>query len=215
MNKKTRITLLSAAVCVAAVGLGFGIPVANGTMFRLPAELQAGPDTAAQDPINGKQVETDRHDNVAKRQGETAGLVDENGGKRYFTFEVLSATAVSSCAPRVGGGKLEPENGYFLIVDVKAEMAAGITAKVDGSASEIFMPVIAEAFSVASPSGKLQREVASAAAFGCLAEEDLAPPMISPGETLHGKVVLDVPFDSGRVVYDPEENGGWSWPFGS
>lgn len=214
MHKKTRITLLSAA-CVAAVGIGFGVPVANGSMFQLPAGLQAGPDKAAQDPITGKKVETDRHDNVAKKQGETAGLVDENGGKKYFTFEVLSTQAVSSCTPRVGGGKLKPENGYFLIVDVKANMAAGITAKVDGSPSDIFMPVIAEAFSVASPAGKLQRDVGSAAAFGCLAEEDLAPPMISPGESLRGKVVLDVPFDSGRVVYDPEENGGWSWPFGS
>ncbi|GAA4370609.1 hypothetical protein [Paeniglutamicibacter cryotolerans] len=213
MHEKARITLLS-VVCVVAVGLGFGIPAAKGTMFQLPAELQAGSDTAVQDPISGKKVVTDKHDNVAKKRGETAGLVDEHDGKTYFTFEVLSAKTVSSCTPRVGVGMLKPENGYFLVVDVKASMAASISQQVGGSSVDIFMPVIAEAFSVLSPTGKIQREVASAAAFGCLTEKELAPPLISPGEKLRGKVVLDVPFDDGRVVFDPEENGGWSWPLG-
>lgn len=214
MNKKARLGLLTAAGIVA-VGLGLGIPAANGTIFRLPAELHAGPDIAQQDPISGDKVVTDRHDNVTKKEGETAGLVDEQAGKKYFTFEVLSAKTASSCVSRMGGERLKPENGYFLMVDVKANLASTIATKVDASTPEIFMPLIAEAFSLVSPTGTLHREVASATAFGCLSEKELAPPMINPGETVTGKVVLDVPFNSGKVVYDPENNGGWSWPFGT
>ncbi len=45
-------------------------------------------------------------------------------------------------------------------------------------------------------------------------DSELAPSFLNPGEKAKGKIVLDVAASNGKVVYDPEGNGGWSWPFG-
>lgn len=76
------------------------------------------------------------------------------------------------------------------------------------------MPLVAEAFSVTSAGGTVERNLTSETAWGCFEDSVLLPPVVNPGQSVTGKVVLDVDAPAGRVAYDPENNGGWSWPYG-
>jgi|GEM_PF-3752106 len=168
------------------------------------------PAPATRDP--NAAVVTDGHGNIEKEQGETGGLVDEATDTTYFAIAVRRIQVASECQARVGGATLAPANGSFLIVDVAANMAAEKAGT--GGGDDVFMPLVAEAFAVLSHDGELQREVASASAWGCLPAEELAPAVVNPGEAVSGKIVLDATPTHGTVIYDPEGTGGWSWPYG-
>lgn len=216
MKKQGKIATLVISV-VAALGITAwaltGAGAANSEEFRLSDDLAAGTSVATADPGTGEKVKTDKFDNVRKKPGEKAGLVDEETNKSYFTIEVTGSTLAASCAPRVGNTPLKPTRTSFLVLDVKATLAADVGRKVAGG-GELFMPLVAEAFSVTTASGTPDRNVTSESAWGCLDEKVLLPAVVNPGQSVRGKVVLDVATRQGQVAYDPDDNGGWSWPFG-
>lgn len=98
--------------------------------------------------------------------------------------------------------------------EVSATPAADVADKVGGDPEESYMPLVAGTFSVATGNGKVDRNVASETAWGCFDDSVLLPQVVNPGQTVTGKLVLDVAATQGRVAYDPQENGGWSWPYG-
>jgi hypothetical protein len=216
MNKQGRILT---SVAAGATGLGIvawaigAAGTASSVEWAIPAELQAGPAIATVNPATGSEVKIDRFDNVQKKSGEQAGLIDEKTKKSYFTIEVTGSKLVDSCQPRVGTTALKPTRSKFLVLDVEASLDADVAGKVGGS-GELFMPLVAEAFSVTTGSGKPERNVGSETAWGCFADSVLLPPVVNPGQSVSGKMVLDVDQLTGNVAYDPQDNGGWSWPYG-
>lgn len=217
MLKQGRIltSIASAAVVLGLAAWALGSAgTATSDEWEIPTELKAGPAIATADPATGSGVKIDRFDNVQKKAGEKAGLVDERTNKTYFSIEVTNSKLVGSCQPRVGTTPLKPTRTTFLVLDVKASLAADVGVKVGGSGGELFMPLVAETFSVTSGSGVPDRNVGSESAWGCFADAALLPPVVNPGQSVSGKVVLDVDSRTGKVVYDPEANGGWSWPYG-
>lgn len=216
--RKQRKIVITAISGVAALSIGasliIGGSAATGGVWQLPAELQQGLDTAAENPATGAKVTTDKFDNVQKKTGEQAGLVDETTKKTYFTVKIAKSQLLNSCPDRMGGPNLKPERSKFLVLDIEASLEDNVASKVGGSKSELYMPLLAEAFSVVDAKGGIDRSVASDAAWGCYKDSQLAPAIINPGENVRGKIVLDIAANKGKVAYDPEDNGGWSWPFG-
>ena len=217
MKKQGKIItgVVSSAAVVGLVAWGIGFAgVASSNEWKLPGDLVAGPAIAEANPSTGTAVKTDRFDNVQKKVGEKAGLVDEKTNKSYFTIEVTKTQLLSSCTSRVGNQQLEPTRSSFLVLDVKATLAASVAEQVGGSTTDLFMPLVAEAFSVTTSGGTPERNVTSETAWGCFDDSVLLPPVVNPGQSVKGKVVLDVDAARGKVAYDPEDNGGWSWPYG-
>ena len=213
MKKQGMIITCLAILGLSAGAIGLGT-AANSDEWKFPADLKAGPAIAEINPSTGAEVKIDRFDNVQKKAGEAAGLFDEKTNTNYFTIEVTNSQVLSSCNARVGNHRLKPSRSLFLVLDVKASLAATVSQKVGGSASELFMPLVAETFSVTTGNGTPERNLTSEAAWGCLEDAVLLPPVVNPGQSVSGKVVLDVDAPKGKVAYDPENNGGWSWPYG-
>lgn len=207
--KRSALAATCAAVLVSG-SLAFTAVSANSD--KSPAPQEEGPTVLAVDPSDGTRVTTDALDNVEKKVGEAAVLADDSG-KRLFSIEVEHITRTSNCPARVGSFTMKPDRKTFLVLDVVATMDQRITDEVDLAKDDVFMPLVAQAFSVMGTNGVIDREVASEASWGCYADDVLAPAMITPGQKVHGKIVLDVPYSSGTVVYDPNNNGGWSWPY--
>lgn len=213
MKKQSMIITGLAILGLSAGAIGLGT-AANSDEFKLPADLLAGPAIAEINPSTGAEVKTDRFDNVQKKAGETAGLLDEKTNTNYFTIEVTNSQVLDSCTARVGNHRLKPTRSRFLVLEVRASLAASVSHKVGGSDNELFMPLVAEAFSVTTGNGTPERNVTSETAWGCLEDAVLLPPVVNPGQSVSGKVVLDIDAPRGKVAYDPENNGGWSWPYG-
>lgn len=209
MNTKRSLLIAGGAVILAG-SVALGTVAAHST--KAPELEQHGPEALTMDPSSGADVTTDRLDNVEKDVGDAAVLAAEDG-KKLFTLEVGKITVARDCPARVGNFRLAPENGTFLILDVEARLDRDISKEVSGSADELFMPLVSQAFSVTGPQGVIEREVASESAWGCLGDDLLAPALVNPGQKVSGKIVLDVPYQTGTVVYDPNNNGGWSWPY--
>ncbi|OIH83808.1 hypothetical protein BLJ79_13980 [Arthrobacter sp. UCD-GKA] len=217
MKKQGKIItgVVSSAAVVGLVAWGIGFAgAASSNEWKLPGDLVAGPAIAEANPSTGTAVKTDRFDNVQKKIGEKAGLIDEQTNKSYFTIEVTKTQLLSRCTSRVGNQQLAPTRSRFLVLDVKATLAASVSEQVGGSTQDLFMPLVAEAFSVTTSSGTPDRNVTSETAWGCFDDSVLLPPVVNPGQSVTGKVVLDVDATKGKVAYDPEDNGGWSWPYG-
>lgn len=176
------------------------------------ADRTSGAGVAQHDPQDGSAVHVDDQDNVVKQLGETAGLVDQDG-KTVFTLDVESVSAQETCPARVGEKSLTSTNGTFLYVKVTAALDEQIHQSVPGSNEEMFLPLVAEAFSVTGADGTVHEAVSSETSWGCLSEDELLPAMVNPGQTQHGIVVLDSPVTEGTVTYDPDHTGGWSWAF--
>ena len=212
---------LAAVIAIAATATGCSgaeepipPPVSTAKQTVQSQTPDPAPEVVAADPSTGTTVKTDAHKHVEKDVGEKAGLIDEKTQEDYFTIEVTNTTLASECTPRVGSAPLAPTRGTFLILDISATLAADVADKVGGDPEESYMPLVAGTFSVATGNGKADRNVTSETAWGCFDDSVLLPPVVNPGQTVTGKLVLDVEATQGRVAYDPQENGGWSWPYG-
>lgn len=216
---KTRGKIVTGAASIAAVAGFAAWSFGYATTATIdppepPADVSAGPAIAESNPSTGDKVKTDEFDNVDKAPGEQGGLIDEETKTSYFTIEVTSSTLLSECEPRVGDGKLQPTRTAFLVLDISASLADSVAEKAGGTPGDLFMPLVAEAFSVTTASGASDRDITSETAWGCFDDGQLLPPVVNPGQSVSGKVVLDVKSVQGKVAYDPEGNGGWSWPYG-
>lgn len=205
----------SAVVVASFAAWGIGYAASAPTHGPTPtADLGAGPAIAETNPSTGRKVKADALDNVEKGPGQQAGLFDEQTKTSYFTIEVTDSEVVDDCTPRVGTDKLRPIRTAFLVLEVSASLADSVAEKAGGGPEDLFMPLVAEAFSVSNPGGEVDRNVTSETAWGCFDDAQLLPPVVNPGQSVSGKVGLDVGVPRGRVAYDPEDNGGWSWPYG-
>ncbi|MFB0835489.1 hypothetical protein ACX8Z9_10420 [Arthrobacter halodurans] len=172
------------------------------------AAAAPSPEPVGTDPETGETLTTDAANNLPKTIGEKAELVGGDG-TAHFTLSVARIRTATACPSRAGG-TAQPENGMFLILDVTASLSDDVPRAAGGE--DPYMPLVADAFHIDGADGT-EEGTATEAAWGCFEDEDLAPAFLSPGDTAAGKVVLDTAHRHGKVVYDPEDNGGWSWDY--
>lgn len=151
------------------------------------------------------------HDgNLLKDLGESAALVAQ--GVDLLSLSVTSITLADSCPSRAVG--MEEVDGSFLILDISASLDPQTVEFSSDAPSEVYFPLMPEAFRVYDGDGTLQDEISSTRAWECFADEDLLPPFIFPGEHATGLVVLEITqLPSGSVAYMPGDAPGWEWQF--
>lgn len=118
--------------------------------------------------------------------------MDEKTKKTYFTVKVAKSQLLESCPDRMGGPNLKPERSKFLVLDIEA-------SKVGGSKSDLYMPLLAEAFSVVDAKCGINRSAASDAAWGCRKDSQLAPAIINPGRTYAARSCLILPQTRAKI----------------
>ena len=219
-----RAAALTTGVAILALGLGAGSLAsaqtdrsdATESGTQPPATTEAPSPTATPAPTPSPESAADPEQlsepaHLPKQIGETAGLTAAGSSSTLFALTVLGVDVARTCPGR--GVAPVPEHGHFVTVDVRAHMAAEMAREVSPG-PDAFLPLVPEAFSIVAPDGTVQDSVATAAAWACFDDGELAPPFVEPGDVVTGKVVLDSRTSAGTVVYDPDGTGGWAWPFG-
>lgn len=171
-----------------------------------PTEPPSPIPTASERPsADHESVATVESGNIAADVGQESGLVED--GERVFTINVESIDVVPVCPSRLEG-EVSPLNGHFIVAEVTTTLAP----EFDG---EEFIALGADTYSLLDTSGTEVADVHTVASFECFSTDDLIAPVIYPGESESGKVVLDAFSEHGRLVYNPwgVPGSGWEWEF--
>lgn len=136
--------------------------------------------------------------------GETVE-VDVDGGTLQLVLD--SAEVLTSCPGR-GIPTQVPFFDYFLVLDLQATL---ITDPATPGAS--YAPLGAEMFRVRATDGSFQPIISTEASWECLESAQLLPAFVDNGETVSGKVVLDVATEHGSVSYEALVPVDWHWTF--
>ena len=168
-------------------------------------------DVAPVDPITGGSVQVDTESQVIKRLGEAGVLTVDGEQKPTFEVTVHSVTVHKDCTLRGFRQSITPENGSFLLLDVSATLASEANTMV--AEEHAIMPLDASAFGAAAGQNQdVSYGLDTTAAFSCELDNplDIA---VGGGSAVRGQVMLDSPYSSGQVVYDPQRTGGWTWAY--
>lgn len=124
-----------------------------------------------------------------------------------------SVDLVSSCPGR-GVPTQEPSLGHFLVLELTATLARGAEiANGTQTPGELYAPLGAEMFRVAAPDGTLQPISSTTESWECFEDAELLPAFVDEGDTVSGKLVLDVVTEHGQVSYAPRVAADWYWEF--
>lgn len=201
------LVVLGAAVAVSIVTNSQPSPAANAT-GNLEGRIG---DVAATDPQTGDKVYVDSEYQVVKELGEPGKLTVEGEKTPTFEITVNKVQVLDSCILRGFGDTITPENGTFLLLDVSATLAASASEAVDEELA--IMPLDASVFGVSPGENRnVNYDVSTTASYSCELEDALDV-AVGAGNTIEGQVMLDSPYSSGQVVYDPEKTGGWTWSY--
>lgn len=211
-TRKKKIAVAGASVAtVAAVAIGliqmnnYSTAQAGPTSQKLQDSLA---DVATTDAETGDQVLVDTEAQVIKNLGQAGKLTVDGTTKPSFEITVHSVKVMDSCTLRGFGDKITPENRHFLVLDVSAKLAASGDKVVK---EEIALtPLDASLFGVSLGKNRdVTYDLNTVAAFSCDVDKalDIA---VGAGDEIRGKLVLDSPYSTGQVVYDPDKTGGWT-----
>ncbi|MGP9726232.1 hypothetical protein [Glutamicibacter sp. AOP3-A1-12] len=215
MNTNKRAIGLTAGALLAAGAVTGAVLVANSNddppaQASDTAEHRIA-DVAVTDPQTGEKVYVDSESQVVKKLGEAGKLTVEGEQAPSFEITVTKVQALDSCQLRGFGQRLEPENGTFLLLDISATLDASAAAAVDEDIA--LMPLDASVFGVSQGENEnITYDLDTIASYSCQVPNalDIA---VGAGDTVTGQLMLDSPFSSGQVIYDPEKTGGWTWGF--
>lgn len=156
-------------------------------------------------PLLG-DVEAQRNErgNVPWQFGEPAGVraAGVPGAPPVLTITVEQIVVDPEC-----DSEEEPVHGRFVALDLTIATTPELDPRVPTSFT-------GEQFQVIGPDGvPFSSEESNAS--NCFEPEVYVPNMrFPPGVEYWGRLVLDVPFGSGAVVYTPDgATGGWEWQF--
>lgn len=127
---------------------------------------------------------------------------------------VLDSVDVLASCPSRGAPTQEPQFEHFLVLEVTAALSSPTAGSDDGAASSpSYAPLGAEMFRVRSPDGEYQPITSTEESWACFENAELLPAFVDAGETVSGKVVLDVATRHGSVSYAPHVPSDWHWAF--
>jgi hypothetical protein len=212
--RNQKVLLAGATVLALTLGAG-GLVLANTLGAQAESTTKATQkqlaDVAKTDAETGEKVYVDAQAQVIKSLGEAGKLTVEGQQKPSFEITVHSVETLDSCTLRGFGEEITPENGHFLLVDVSASLAASAAKAVDEEIA--LMPLDASVFGVSTGQNqKVAYQLDTIASYSCQVENavDIA---VGAGDEVRGMLMLDAPYDSGQIVYDPEKSGGWTWGY--
>ena len=209
---KTRLTAgITAAALLAA---GAGTWIYTQAQAETPQEDQKLhlADVAATDAETGQKVLVDTQSQVLKQLGEPGKLTVDGEDKPSFEITVNSVTAMDSCQLRGEESEtITPENGHFLLLDITAWLDESADEAVDEDIA--LMPLDASVFAVSSGANqKPDYNVNTIAAYSC-AYDNVLDVAVGAGSKVSGQLMIDSPYATGQVIYDPERTGGWTWDY--
>lgn len=211
--KKTKL-LAGATVLALSIGAG-GLVLNNSLQAQAESTTKSTQsqlaDVAKTDAESGDKVYVDAQAQVIKSLGEAGKLTVDGQKNPSFEITVHSVKALDSCTLRGFGDKIKPENGKFLLVDISASLAASAAKAVDEEIA--LMPLDASVFGVSSGENKkINYQLDTVASYSCEVPNvlDIA---VGSGDEVRGQLMLDAPYGSGQIVYDPEKTGGWTWSY--
>ncbi|WP_404290944.1 hypothetical protein [Glutamicibacter arilaitensis] len=212
-RRRTKPVILAAAGVLALGAAGLVL----GNTFQAQAESTSADtqkhlaDVAKTDAATGEKVFVDAQAQVIKKLGEPGKLTVDGATKPSFEITVHSVEVLESCTLRGFGEEIKPENGNFLLVDVSASLASSAAKVVDEEIA--LMPIDASVFGVSAGQNKeVTYQLDTVASYSCEVENalDIA---VGAGNEVRGRLMLDSPYGTGQVVYDPEKSGGWTWDY--
>lgn len=200
-----RIVILTAAVLLSGCAVG-----ASGgeqeTVARTGSTLTPPPSTTERTttaPTTTANPYNNRGNRV-KQFGEEGGILDANGND-VVTF-VVDSIAPIQCNT---GYAEAPENGVFVGVQMRVSTGPNL-GDLGG-----YFGVNPYDWSFVGADNITVTTIANTSAALCLEESqvlDSGP--YNPGSQYVGMVVLDVPANSGTLIYDPSfMDHGWEWNF--
>lgn len=203
------------AAALAAVALAGGMAINANSQAQAENKSESVQkdfaDVAKADAETGDKVYVDSQAQVIKSLGEPGKLTVDGEKKSSFEITVHSVKVIDSCTLRGFGGQISPENGSFLLVDVSARLATSAANVVEEEIA--LMPLDSSVFGVSTGENKeVTYSLDTAASYSCELEGalDIA---VGAGDEVRGKLVLDSPYSSGQIVYDPDKTGGWTWSY--
>lgn len=174
------------------------------------AEAEPAPETTEAEPTEeattqAPAAEKSERGNLVKQIGEGAGLTYE--GEQTVSFVINSITVDAPCTAEFA---TPPENGHIVVLDVSVKTEPALAEDPFG---EFWMSP--SSWKAIAPNGTTSNASSgTAAAFGCLPQQEMLPQSIGPAEQATGKVVLDVENPSGILIFqDPSASAGWEWTY--
>ncbi|MGO1664130.1 MAG: hypothetical protein ACTHYO_10485 [Micrococcaceae bacterium] len=140
--------------------------------------------------------------------GQTSGVIDEEGNE-LVTFTVNSIEVSPECT---GEYAAEPENGFFVMFD--AEVDSDPRAEDENIDPGLIFNTAG--YRVIDEDGMtLSHSASTAAAYECFPDGEMMPITFGAGERASGRVVFDVPVESGTLLMEIDRSAGlqWEWNY--
>lgn len=211
LNHVRRSVPLLATIAVLGVGACSTPDHAEGSADTVAPDVEAITAATASPTPDDDATESpvSQRGNLIKEVGETAGLLDREGGEPWMEFRITDIEVDGECT---GPYPDPPENGHFVIVSLAISTGSQWPEDWD----DFTIDISASDWSVIGPDGLTQSNLDTFASYSCLAERDELPYSIGRGENVVGKIVLDTSADTGILVYKPWYGGGvtgWEWEY--
>lgn len=207
MKKRTTLAALGAAALLLTACGGDAEPepsardAATKTMSQTPTPTPTPTETAEDEAISerGSQI---------MEVGQTGGVFDSEGND-LVTFTVNSIEVSPNCT---GDRAREPEHGFFVVFE----------AEVEGDPrAEDYNIVPGRIFNTAGyrvideDGTTLANSPNTSSAHQCFPESESMPITLGAGERASGKVVFDVPVESGTLLMEIDRSAGlqWEWNY--
>ncbi|MFC7402900.1 hypothetical protein [Citricoccus sp. GCM10030269] len=208
--KRTPIAALTlATAALVLTGCAQGEPQAAETVtVTATATVTATPSPTPSETAEPEDMDTSARGARVMKAGDSDGLIDADGTE-LLNFTVNSIEVDPGCT---GNGSGVAENGHFVVFDVDfaiTEAAAGVLS----TPSNMFNTA---AYRVIDADGNTMGESPNTNdAHTCLPDEEKLRYDIGPGEKSSGKVVFDVPVESGVLLTesDAAPDLKWEWAF--
>lgn len=174
-----------------------------------PPSVSVDPAATATPKATPTKAPTNSRGNVAKKIGEVAYLGSADGKPSGFNFKVTSIEKAICDNPY----PTEPK-GTLVAITIEAETTADFRGIYDEDNPMVdFNPHGWRAY---ASNGTRMNEVATAASYGCYADQaKYLPANMGKGEKVNGVVVLDLTTPSGQVAYSLTgfATGGWEYEY--
>lgn len=188
--KRTHLALLLAAAAVLVTGCSAPSAPADTATRSAPTV------TSTPSPIHAKSERGNLIKNVGDRSGVTGDNGDQIGAWWVQSIEIDPACTGPAAKPS--------ENGHLVALTIDVETTPELT-------EGIFFGL--GAWSVVQADGTTANgEPQTLAAYSCFGDTERLPDSVGPGEKARGIVVLDVPTDTGVIVFK-YAGGGWEWKY--
>lgn len=135
------------------------------------------------------------------------GLVMTEDGETLATVVLNSIEVDPQCT---GDYVREAENGHLVALDFSVKTESALADSDNPS-----FDIAAYDFKVIKSDGSTSNaELYTSATYSCLKDTETLPDEIGPGETVSGKLVLDVESPEGTLIWKPFYDAtGWEWTY--